>query len=160
MWKKEPVPSLLIGDNFPDPPFGQTLWPKQVFLFLISPCSHNLLSSFQASSIHADVWTLGSLPVSHADVKFQIGPTESLQRKPTGWSAHSSTLNIHIPSLLFQATEHCPFYSDDKEIPDAFDDQEKSGVSCFAEFFFISATVLFRIASICLLLWVFMVHHL
>jgi hypothetical protein len=31
-----------------------------------------------------------------------------------------------------------------------------TNVSCFAEFFFIAATLLFRIASFCLLLWVFM----
>merc|ERR1712106_366880 len=54
------------------------------------------------------------------------------------------------------ATDHCPLYSDDKEISDSFENLQKNSVSCFAEFFFIAATLLFRIASVCLLLWVFM----
>lgn len=49
-----------------------------------------------------------------------------------------------------------PLYSDDKEISESFENLQKNSVSCFAEFFFIAATLLFRIASVCLLLWVFM----
>ena len=36
---------------------------------------------------------------------------------------------------------------------------EEKGASCFVEFFFIAVTLLFRIASFCSLIWVFMVIH-
>ena len=39
------------------------------------------------------------------------------------------------------------------------DSPSKNTVSCFSEFFFISATLVFRIGSFCLLLWVFMVFE-
>ena len=51
-------------------------------------------------------------------------------------------------------------YSDDKDISESFDHFQKNSISCFTEFFFIAATLVFRIASICLLLWVFMVSYI
>ena len=52
----------------------------------------------------------------------------------------------------------CPLHVETKQNVSADSDSfEGTNVSCFAEFLFISTTLLFRIASFCLLLWVFMV---
>ena len=42
--------------------------------------------------------------------------------------------------------------------PDMSSVQSKTSVSCFAEFVFIASTLLFRIASFAMLLWVFIVR--
>ena len=95
----------------------------------------------------------------------------SCGRQVTDWSNGKTAAQAHrmvrfLESIklcnnvsFYQATDHCPLYSDDKEISDSFENLQKNSVSCFAEFFFIAATLLFRIASVCLLLWVFMVSY-
>merc|ERR1711892_1174305 len=75
----------------------------------------------------------------------------SCGRQVTDWSNGKTAVQAHR-----MATDHCPLYSEDKEISESFENLHKNSVSCFAEFFFIAATLLFRIASVCLLLWVFM----
>jgi len=75
----------------------------------------------------------------------------SCGRQVTDWSNGKTAVQAHR-----MATDHCPLYSEDKEISESFENLQKNSVSCFAEFFFIAATLLFRIASVCLLLWVFM----
>ena len=55
-------------------------------------------------------------------------------------------------------SDTCPLHVETKQNVSADSDSfEGTNVSCFAEFLFISTTLLFRIASFCLLLWVFMV---
>eukprot|EP00092_Neocalanus_flemingeri_P003197 GFUD01003416.1.p1 GENE.GFUD01003416.1~~GFUD01003416.1.p1 ORF type:complete len:1055 (+),score=218.84 GFUD01003416.1:46-3210(+) len=75
----------------------------------------------------------------------------SCGRQVTDWSNGKTAAQAHR-----MATDHCPLYTDDKEISESFENLQKNSVSCFAEFFFIAATLLFRLASVCLLLWVFM----
>merc|ERR1712106_1272850 len=73
----------------------------------------------------------------------------SCGRQVTDWTWKSAA-QAHS-----QAADHCPFYSQEKKEEQKFN-LEGNGTSCFTEFFFIAVTLLFRIVSFCLLLWVFM----
>jgi len=73
----------------------------------------------------------------------------SCGRQVTDWTWKSAA-QAHS-----QAADHCPYYSTEKKEEQKYS-MEGTGVSCFAEFFFIAVTLLFRIVSYCLLLWVFM----
>ena len=54
-----------------------------------------------------------------------------------------------------QCGDTCPLHADTKQ-EEAGRGEGASHVSCFAEFLFLSTTLMFRLASLCLLLWVFM----
>ena len=73
-------------------------------------------------------------------------------RQVTDWS------NIKEAELARMASEDSPLAIESKQAPSTANNMDNNNVSCFAEFLFIASTLLFRIASICLLLWVFMVR--
>lgn len=74
-------------------------------------------------------------------------------RQVTDWT------NIKTSEMARMCSEHCPLYTESKQTPPAATNMDNNNVSCFAEFLFIASTLLFRIASICLLLWAFMVTN-
>ena len=78
----------------------------------------------------------------------------SCGRQVTDWT------NIKEAEMARMGSENSPLYTENKPAPPAEPrDGRTTNVSCFAEFLFIASTMLFRIASVCLLLWVFMVRN-
>ena len=77
----------------------------------------------------------------------------SCGRQVTDWT------NVKTAEMARMCSEHCPLYTESKPAPPPEPLRRANNVSCFAEFLFIASTMLFRIASICLLLWVFMVRN-
>ena len=55
-----------------------------------------------------------------------------------------------------QISDHCPLYTQDKAGQEMPVEGERRSVSCFAEFFFIAATIVFRLGSFLLILAVFL----
>ena len=55
-----------------------------------------------------------------------------------------------------QISDHCPLYIQDKAGQEMPVEGERRSVSCFAEFFFIAATIVFRLGSFLLILAVFL----
>ena len=78
----------------------------------------------------------------------------SCGRQVTDWT------NVKTAEMARMCSEHCPLYTESKQSQPAVTAPDHTNVSCFAEFLFIASTMLFRIASICLLLWVFMVRNI
>jgi len=74
----------------------------------------------------------------------------SCGRQVTDWT------NVKTAEMARMCSEHCPLYTESKQAQPDLTAVENNNVSCFAEFLFIASTLLFRIASLCLLLWVFM----
>ena len=72
-------------------------------------------------------------------------------RQVVDWS------NIKTPDMAHRmASDTCPLHVESKQETRDSESEAQTNVSCFAEFLFIATTLLFRIASLGLLLWVFM----
>ena len=67
----------------------------------------------------------------------------------TDWTGGKTASQAHRA-----ATERCLLYTDTKaEVRDSLENLTSNSASCSAEFFFIASTLLFRLASVCLLAW-------